>query len=368
MRCDTIILAAPQSDQPPHWLRVVDGRVVQRGTGTRWGQGEEDGTADGRVLLVLPPHVTTLHWIVCPQMTVRQGAVAARIMALESSIGATDQLHAAVLPGETPDAPHIVAVTSHSAMTHWLDWCAEHDVSQARFIPAALLLPAPSIGFVRGRIGACDVVRGVDCAFDGAEPSSALILGDGPSMLLSPEAVEAALLEALDDPPLDLRQGAFAPPTERLFDRARLTRMAVVVGLILLSALAVSLVRIARLNLEASRLDAETVALARSVDPSIGDAAEAEVKLTARLAAHGGEGGFTAVMAGLMSAMRANPAVSLTSASQMADGSLRVQLAATKTQDINDVLVALQEAGWRISANAVQQRGGRLVADIMVVR
>ncbi len=145
-------------------------------------------------------------------------------------------------------------------------------------------------------------------------------------------------------------------------------RIALLVGFIFLTVLLVSLVRIVRLNLEASGLDARTVEVARTVDPAVTDAADAELKIAARFAARGGNGGFTGTMAGLMSAMRGVPAVSLASVNQGADGSLRVQLAAARSEDINTVLIALQDAGWRISANAVQQQGGRLVADIVVVR
>lgn len=379
MRCDYIILPAAEADAPPHWLRVVDGRVVKRGIGP-YGRHPDEGEAeggkvgepgDGRALLVLPPHATTLHWISCPEMTVRQGAAAARLMALEASIGAPGQLHAAALESDTPAAPHIVAVASEAAMQHWINWCEDHGLAQAQIMPAALLLPepdqAPAQGFVRARIGGSDVVRGPDCAFDGGEPAADLIIGDAPVETLSTEAVEDALLAALTDPPLDLRQGAFARARPRLFERTQLQRMVLLAGLILLASLLVAIVQIVKLNREAARLDDQTVALAKTVDPSVTDAVEAETRVTARLASRG-DSGFTGVMAGLMSAMRVNAAVSLTSVSQMADGSLRVQLAASRAEDINEVLIALQEAGWRISADAVQQRGGRLLADIMVVR
>lgn len=369
MRDDIIILPQADADLPPQWLRVVDGRVVQRGSGADWRHPDDEGagTEPGRALLVLPPHATTLHWIACPDMTVPQGAVAARIIALESSIGAAGQLHAVTIAAPSPEQPHIVAVTSDSAMTHWVNWCADHGVPDARIVPAALLLPAPDAGFVRAQVGPSDVVRGVDSAFDGEEPAAALILGEAPVAEMPPPALQALLIAALDDPPLDLRQGAFAPPAPRLLEPARLKRLALLVGLILLAALLVSLVKIVRLNAEASRLDAQTVELARTVDPAVADAADAELKITAKLGARGGNGGFTGVLAGIMSAMRANPAVSLTSVNQTGDGGLRVQFAAGRAEDINQVLIALQEAGWRISANAVQQQGGRLVADIMVV-
>lgn len=371
MRHDYIILLPSEREAPPLWYRVADDRIVRRGRGTEWlppDQAEEPDAGIGDVMLVLPPQATTLHWIACPGMTPRQGAAAARLMALQASIGEPDQLHAAVAANDDPDAPHVVAVTSQSAMTHWLDWAATHGVGRASIVPSALLLPGPASGFVRGQVGAGEVVRGVDTAFDGEEVIAPLIIGDAPVTPVSDEEVDAALLSALDEPPLDLRQGSFARRAPALIDSARMRRIGLLLGLIGLCMLLVSLVTIIRLNAESSRLDAQTVELARTIDPSVSDPDMADGRMTALLAARGGRGGFTGMMAGLMAAMQANANVVLTNVNQGGDGSLRVQLAAVRAEDINDVLIAIQEAGWRISANAVQQRGGRVIADIMVVR
>ncbi|MFT3965012.1 MAG: general secretion pathway protein GspL, partial [Sphingobium sp.] len=86
----------------------------------------------------------------------------------------------------------------------------------------------------------------------------------------------------------------------------------------------------------------------------------------ARVAA-GGAGAFTATAAGVMAAMQSAPGVAMTSLSRQADGTVRVQLSAARTEDINLVLIALQNAGWRIAANNVQQQGAQTVADISVV-
>jgi len=381
---DYIILLAPERDAPPIWYRVDGGRIVRRGKGMGWlppqreGAPQEAGTdAVGQAMLVLPPHATTLHWIACPGMTARQGATAARLMALEASIGAhaggastgdAERLHAVVAASDDAEAPHIVAVTSHSAMAHWVGWCEAHGLGEASIVPAALMLPAPEDGFVRALIGEADVVRGIDSSFAGDEALAPFIIGDAPVTPVPADSIDAALLRALDAPPLDLRQGSFARRSPARFDQARWTRIAIMTGGIALAALLIALVTLLRLNAETRRLNAQTVALAQTVDPAISDPETAEGRIAALLAARGGRGGFTGVMAGLMSAMQANPNVVLTNVSQGADGALRVQLAASKAEEINEVLIAIQEAGWRLSANAVQQRGARLIADIMVVR
>jgi general secretion pathway protein L len=371
LKHDYIILLPSDREAPPTWYRVADERIVRRGRGTEWlppEQQDEPDSAVGAAMLVLPPHATTLHWIACPGMTTRQGAAAARLMALEASIGEAGELHAAVADNDDPEAPHVVAVASQSAMAHWIEWAKEHGIAQASIVPSALLLPTPETGFVRAPVGNADVVRGPDTAFDGEEAGAALIIGDAPVTRLPADTIDDALLFALEEPPLDLRQGAFARRSPALFDRARLRRIAIMIGLMIVCSLLVSLITIIRLNAESSRLDNQTVTLAQTIDPSVSDPQMAETRMTALLAARGGRGGFTGTMAGLMTAMQANPNVVITNVNQGADGALRVQLAGSRAEDINDVLIAIQEAGWRISANAVQQRGGRLMADIMVVQ
>lgn len=370
MKHDYVIVLPRESETPPVWYRVANDHIVRRGRGTEWLPPEalnQPEASVGRAVIVLPPHMTTLHWIACPGMTPKQSAAAARLMALEASIGEGD-LHAAVAANDDPEAPHVVAVTSRSAMAHWAEWAASHGIAQASFVPSAMLLPQPDDGFVRAPIGGVDVVRGRDSAFDGAEPHAQLIIGDEQVTRLPPENVDEAILRAVNAPPIDLRQGEFAPRAPAMFDRARLRRITIMIGFILLASLIISLLQIVRLNTEAARLDEQTVALAQSVDPSVSDAESADMRTTVLLASRGGRGGFSGMMAGVLSAMQANPNVTLIGINQGADGALRVQLSASDSNQINDVLIAIQEAGWRIGANAVQQRGAQLTADITVVR
>jgi general secretion pathway protein L len=253
-------------------------------------------------------------------------------------------------------------------MAHWVDWCDRHDISQASFIPAAALLPPPEDGVVLGSFGGNEVMRGEDFALDAAEPFAGLLTQDRKISELTPDAVDAVLLSALAAPPLDLRQGDYSRRAPALFSAARLRRIALLGAGVLIAGLIVSLVTVIRLNAEARRLDRQTVELAQGIDSSITDPVTAETKIAAQLAQRGGAGGFTGTMAGLMTAMQASAAVTMTSVNQQADGSLRVRLTAAKADEINAVLLSLQDAGWRISANSVQQQGARLVADITVAR
>lgn len=353
---------------PPRWARVAGGHVVQQGTGDDWRAAAHmvDLPAGESAMLIVPTSEVTLHWIACPGMTVRQGAAAAPLMALESSIGSAEGLHAATAPAPDPEQPHIVAVASREAMEKWIAWCEEAGVPEAAIVPAATLLPPPGEGFVGGRVGDEDVLRGQDCAVAAHEAHAPMIVGDAPVGVLRGPEVERLLVSGLGEPPLDLRQGLFAHRRTQPLDRAWLRRVGMLAGGVALGSLLIALVTITRFHVEAGALDSRTVALASRLVPDATDAGDADARLSAMLAARGGAGGLTGTVAAVMTAMRTAPSVSMRSLAQMADGSLRLQLAAARAEDINVVLIALQNAGWRVAANGVQQQNTQTVADISV--
>lgn len=364
-----LIVALPESgDVPPHWMRVVDGAIVQDGTGTTWLSAS--GLAalpDGCLVMLVPPAaLTTLHWIAYPELPVRQARAAARIAALSASLSTSDLLFAAADENDDPARPHIVAVAARSDMQHWLLWAQHHGLDPDLVVPTALLLPAPEVGFARAIMGGAKILRGIDMALpcDLALPE---LIGARPVRDIPADMVNAGALAALERPPLNMRQGDFARRVRRTVDRRRVARMALWVGLILLASLLIALIGIGRHYLEASRLDGESLALARQVLPQATDVKQADAEMNAQLAARGAGGyAFTAPTAGLFAAMQGEPGVSVTALSRDADGMLRATLAAAKAEDINSVLVALQTAGFTITATSSQDPGGRTLADITV--
>ncbi len=352
------------------WARVANGAVVQRGEGEAGGWRAATNLIalpqDEAAMFIAPAGDVAMHWIACPGMTLAQGAAAAPLMAREASIGPVEDLHAAVAPAIEAGAAHLVAVASRAAMERWLTWCAAAGIPDAAIVPAPVLVPPPEEGFTAARVGDDVVLRGVDSAFPADAALQPLIVGDAPIRHLSDAEVERALVAALAEPPLDLRQGRYARRSPRALDPAWLRRIAILAGVILLVSIAIGLVTIVRLHGAAAALDAETVALAQKAVPGVTDAADAEIRLSALVAERGGAGGLGGAAAGLMAALQASPTVALTSLSQSADGSLRAQLSGPGAEPINAVLIALQNAGWRIAANGVRQSGAQTIADITV--
>ena len=352
----------------PLWTRVVDGAVVQQGTGANWLA--ECGLTElpqGAVVMLVPPAaLVTLHWTRHPDLPPRQGRAAARLAALATGIVPADQLFAVADRNEDPARPHIVAVAARADLQHWLLWAQHHGLDPDIIVPAALLLPEPDEGFSRGVVGGEMLLRGVDFALPG-DIAMAQIVGDAPVRDVPAEQVMATAAAALADPPLDLRQGDFAKRVRRSVDKRTLGRIMLWSGLILIISLMIALIGMAREHVTAGRLDAESLTLAREVAPGADNLDVAEAEMDRRLAERGaGAYAFTAPVAGLLAAIQAEPGVSLTALSRDPDGMIRATMAAAKADEINRVLIALQAAGFTITATPSQDPGGRTLADITV--
>ncbi|MGK2911894.1 MAG: type II secretion system protein GspL [Sphingobium sp.] len=365
---DALIVILPgAADALPTWLRVVDGAVVQQGSGADWlsACGLREWPGGSAVMLVVPVEATTLYWIAMPDLPVRQARAAARLAALEAGIGQADTMMAVTDQQDDPAVAHLAAVAARADMQHWLLWAQHNGLDPDIVMPAALILPAPSEGFVRGVIGDEAVLRGVDCALPADDPVAAVLTGDAEVVGVSPVAVIEGLIAALDTPVVNFRHGDFAKRTRTSVDTRQLARIAMWCGFIALVSLVITLVTIIKLNSDASRLDADSVTVAQAVLPAASDAEAAKRELTGRLLAGGsGAYGFSGSSAGLLTAMQGAPAVSVTLLDRAQDGTLKVTLAAPKADDINVVLLALQAAGFTITATSSSDPSGRVLADV----
>jgi general secretion pathway protein L len=365
-----IVTLPDTADGQPLWMRVIDDTVVQGGSGTHWldACGLAALPDYCSVMLVPPAGLTTLHWISNIDMPVRQGRAAARLAALSDSIDPPETLLAAANENDDPASPHIVAIAARADMQHWLLWAQHNGLDPDAVVPAALLLPEPDgDGYVMGTVGGVSLLRGRETALPADEPMAEVLVGGSPVAVLSPEAVSRAAISMLASPVLNMRQGDFAKRARRPLDRQQLVRIAVWTGFIALASLLISLAAIVRYNSAASTLDGESLALAATVLPEATDPERIGSDLDARLAARGaGAYTFTGPVAGLFTAMQRADSVSLTKLGRSADGMVTATLASAQAKDINIVLLALQDAGFTITATSSQDSGGRVLADITV--
>ncbi|MBA3941343.1 MAG: general secretion pathway protein GspL [Sphingopyxis sp.] len=355
----------------PAWLRVDNGVIVDSGQDDGWADAWErpaEGEAGDRLIALAPAADVPLRWRHYPDAAQAQAAAIARVDTLRDSLGDASALH--VVTGRPAEAGQAVpvAVTTHAAMTAWTDWLTANDLAPAAILPAAALVPPPEPETLwTAEVGGEQIVRGADRAWL-SDPELDPLIADGRTIApLDPDRMREALLLSLLTPPLDLLSGGWKPKRSWSVDPAML-RLAkrLFVALVAVS-IAVPLVYAVRLISDTGRADEATVAMAKKAGVTASDAEAAEADLDRRLAAAGGGPlAFSVPASALYDAMNDAPGVSLKSLSHRTDGTLTTTLAAPRVEDINQVLLALQARGYRVTAQPSAGADGQQMANITI--
>lgn len=355
----------------PAWLRIDDGVVVDSGQDDGWIDAWErtrDDDADDRLVALAPAVDVPIGWRSYPDAPSAQAAAAARIDAMKDSLGDSATLHiVAGQPAEVGQAVP-VAVTTHAAMTAWTGWLSAQGFSPAAIIPAAATVPPPEPDALwTVDLGGEQVVRTADRAWLSDPDLDPLIVGERSVAPLDADRMREALLLSLAAPPLDLLSGAWKPKRNWAVAPA-LLRLAqrLLIALVVVS-LAIPVVYALRLMTDTSRADDAVVAITGKAGIKAPDAEAAEAELDRRLAAAGGGPlAFSVPASALYDAMTDAPGVSLKTLSHRTDGTLTTTLAAPRVEDINQVLLALQTRGYRITAQPMAGADGQQMANITI--
>lgn len=364
-----IVLLPPETGVAPLWWKLVDGHIVSRSEGAA-RVGSEAGGPDGPAMIAVPPGVATIRRIeLDPAMPAAQARAVAIRRALEMAMTDADNLYAVALerPEGAEEGVHHVALIARSDLAHIIAWGRHHGIDADIILPIGALLPEPEEGFIRADIGDMALIRGQGVVAQADEPWVQAMLAGASFEIWPEEKAEAALVRALSHPPVNLRSGAFARTRKSGVDASFWKRLALGLGLVLLASLLISVVLIVKYEWSAARLDAGTVEMAKPLLPSTTDAQAVAGEIDHMLADKGaGAYVFTGPLAGLMTAMQPVPGVSLNTLSLNEDGLLHATLASARAEDINSVLLAVQGAGYRITATSSTDPGGRVVAEITV--
>lgn len=353
------------------WLRVDDGVIVDSGQDDNWVAAWEkprDNTPDDRLVALAPAADVPLRWLHYPDAAPAQAAAVARIDALKASLGDASALH--VVAGEPADAGQAVpvAVTTHSAMTAWTDWLKARELTPAAIIPAAATVPPPEPEALwTAEVGNERIVRSADRAWPSDPELDPLIAGGHAIAPLDADRMREALLLTIAVPPLDLLSGGWKPKRRWSVDPAML-RLAknLLIALIVVSLL-IPIIYAVRLSSDTGRADDAVIAMAKKAGVTAPDAAAAEAELDRRLAAAGGGPlAFSVPASALYDAMGDAPGVTLKTLSHRTDGTTTTTLAAPRVEDINQVLLALQARGYRITAQPMAGSDGQQMANITI--
>ncbi|MEG8038501.1 type II secretion system protein GspL [Sphingomonas sp. LR60] len=350
----------PTISQPWRWWRIRDDAVE------REGEGLPEVTADDRVVAVAPADAVTLHWAALPARSPAQALAAARVVVSDATAEPAHDLHVAV--GRERDGERAIAVVAPARMAGWLAALARGGVDPAAVVPAPLLLPEPEEGYVRADLGGQVVARGRTTGWADEPVLTGLVTRGETPRLLDRAALRAAAIDAVAEPVIDLRQGAFARRRRRTsIDWALVRRLAVLAGLILLATLAIDVVRIMRYSFGADAIEQRAATIARQGLPRGTGEGDATRMLGERLSALRGPGqGFTRTAAAIYAIVEAVPDTEITALQFEPNGALRVSLSLAGEAQANTVKSRLADAGFTVESSVFQQSAGRLTGDMTV--
>lgn len=346
------------------WIRLAEGVVAARGAGLDGA----DGHRSVPVVAVTPGEAVTLRWLELPAgLSPAQAAGAARLLVADLSAQPVGELHVAVGRDSGEGAGRCVGLVPMETMRFWLDGLEGAGFDAERIIPETLLVPAPAEGLATWDSGLLRLYRGQNEAFAAEPELGELLVAGGPAVPVDADAFAAGLGDALDQAPLDLRQGPFGRRRDWRVAPARARRLAVLTAALLLVSLAVQVALIARYIFAADAADAETRRIAGVALPRSPGLPDPQAALTQRLAElRGGGAGFRATAGVLFEAIKATPNIELTALAFSPDGLLRATVQADSPAAIEALRQRVEASGFAAEAGAPRSGGGRRVADLMV--
>jgi general secretion pathway protein L len=345
------------------WRLYDDGQPIAAGDDVATCPPDQP---EARVIAIAPAADTMVNWAELPALAPAQARAAARLLAAENSVVPLDTLHVAVSDADDMGDRAIVSV-DRALLAGWIARLQLLGHEPDAILPAALLLPRPDEGFVRGEIAGQTMLRGRSSAFLEEPGLAELILGESPVATLSPVEAEAAMLAAVAEPAIDLREGGFAKRRPWQVDWKLLRRIALLGAGVLAVTLLIHLVLILKYSTSADAIELRTRAVAQSALPGGSGDANALFALDERLsAARGGGAGFPATAAAIYAAVRAVPNVELTAFDFAVDGSLRIMLAAATPEDIAAFQRQLERYGFDGTATQPRVEAGRQMVEMTV--
>jgi general secretion pathway protein L len=345
-------------DAEAHWLCVEDGAIIARGDQARALTASDDETR----LLVAPARDVALHALDLPDLAPAQARAAAQLALAEKSLLPPDQLH--IVCGMQDEGAQLrpVAMASRSQMQAWIE-AFDPDV----IVPSPLLLPQPNEGYVRAAFGNEIVLRGVDSGFAEDAVVTQLITGDAPVITLEKSALDAALIAAATNPPINLREGEFARRRQWRPDPQWLKRTAWITMAMAVVSLLIPITQIVRLSWSTATLEETSASLAQA---ALGEAIapdEAVAALDTKLAAlRGGGAGFTKTATAASRAIEATANVEMTAMTFDPDGTLRLKLRATTADEISTAQARMRAAGLDVTSGPINPSQGQPIVETQV--
>ena len=371
MNLHILLTAFPATDvEALYWWHVRDGAVQA------WGCDPDPLTAsqacgpdtvpdDMCMIALVPSHLTSIRGHdAIGEATDSQALAAAKIAAKASSLEG-DNVHIVGTLNGSGEA--VTALIGRDILSAGLIRLQALGIDPDAIIPSGWLLPVVEDGAVSADFGFDRVLRTENIIVTDDAALRRIFLAERNVTPITGDAFDAMMLDASDRRDLNFRSGAFAKKTRRTMDAGQKRRLGWMAAALVVVTIAIPFVQLAKYHSAASEAEEAALASAATVVAEQADADSAERALDQRLIAENrGNIMFPVPASALYSALQQVPDVALARMAYGENGIVSATLSAVRNEDINPVLIALQEAGFIITATPRTDATGSAQADITV--
>ena len=355
--------------QPLYWWLVSDDAVQAWGCDANpveaAGLDEDQGSDEPvRAIALLPSHLATVQWHERPDdITDLQAQAAAKLAAREASLGGDDVHIVAAMDDGRP----VTALIDKSEFARGLEILVALGLDTDAVLPSGWIVPPANEGFSSADLGFDKLLRGDSLIAPDDPALHQLLLGEQPVSPVTGDSFDAMLVGAPERCELDFRSGAFEKRVRRAMAPAQRRKLLALAALLLLVTAVIPLVQLGKYYWAANSANEASMERAAQVLETVESPVQAEQALDARLRAENkGNIQFPVPAAALYSSLQQTPNVSIERLSYGSNGIVSATLTAIQNEDMNPALIAIQDAGFVITATPRTDATGVAKADITV--
>lgn len=371
MNQNLLLIAFPAADDEAlYWWRVGDGVVEAQGCdpdplAALQPAVLDEAQADIRVLALVPSHLTTIMAHDAISDVTDNQARAASTMAAKANSLDRDNLH--IVSTIDGAGGIITASIGRDILSAGLVRLQALNLDPDAILPSGWLLPVTSNQAVSADFGFDQTIRADNIIATDDPALREYLFGGQVITPISGEAFDAMLVGASEKRGLDFRSGPFAKKTQRAMDARQKRRLGWILAALVVISLAIPLVQLAKYHWAADAADEAALVSAALVVGEQDNPDSAERALDQRLIAENrGNIMFPVPASALYSALQQSPSVTISRMAYGENGIVSATLSAIRNEDINPVLLAVQEAGFIITATPRTDATGSAQADITV--
>lgn len=371
MNPDLLLIAFPAADDEAlYWWHVVDGAVQA------WGcdpdplmasqvYGPDAAQLDVSVIALMPSHLTSIMAHEAISGANESQVLAAAIMAAKGQSLESENLH--VVATMESAGGVVTASVGRDILSAGLVRLQALNLDPDAIVPSGWLLPVTSDGAVSADFGFDQIVRTGNVIGTDDPALRQFLFADQAITPIADDAFDVMLASVSEKTDLNFRCGSFAKKTQRAMDALQKRRLGWMAAALVILSLAIPLIQLAQYHRAGDAADEAALASAATVVGEQENPDSAERALDQRLIAENrGNIMFPVPASALYSALQQTPNVSITRMAYGENGIVSATLSAVRNEDINPALLAMQEAGFLITATPRTDATGSAQADITV--